>query len=194
MEFIYLIIALIFLVAIASSLSKLAKRKNRFTHYSEEVEKAAANLDVQLEKQYDSINSIFALIKNYDQKEYDFIKDITALRQKNISIFEKSSRLDAALQRVYTITDHTPQITATPMYNDLIREIRKEASETAEAKKRYNQAVTSYNKRIQMVPYSYFSKMWGFEKKPLFQTSTQSVEKHKIKTETEVYDAKSMFK
>jgi Uncharacterized conserved protein len=194
MDFIYIVIIVIFIIFIISFISKLFERKNKFTYYSEEVEKWAANLDVQLEKQYDSVNSIVALIKNYDSKEYEFVKDVTALRQKNLSIFEKSSKMDAALQKVYMVTDHTPKITATPMYNDLIREIRKEANETAEAKKRYNQAVSSYNKRISMAPYSYFAKIWGFEKKPLFQTSSKSVEKHKEKTEEEKYESKTLFK
>ena len=174
--------------------SKLLKKKNEFTYYSEDVEKWAANIDVQLEKQYDSINSIVSLIKNYDEKEYDFVKDVTALRQKNLSLFEKSHEMDIALQKVYSIIDRTPKITVTPMYSELLREIKKESNDTAAAKKRYNQIVSSYNKRISMSPYSYFAKIWGFEKKPLFQNSYGSVKKHKDKTTDETYSSKTLFK
>jgi len=147
-----------------------------------------------LEKQYDIINSIVNLIKNYDINEYNFVKDVTEIRGKNLSVFEKASSIDMALQRIYKITDLTPKITATPMYTDLIKEIKKESNNTASAKKRYNQAASSYNKRINMVPYSYFAKRWGFEKKPLFQSSYQSVQKHESKTDYETYNSKELFK
>jgi Uncharacterized conserved protein len=191
---VFLIIFLIVLIILIFYFAyKISRKRNEFTYYSEDVEKWASNLDVQLEKQYDSINSIISLIKNYDKKEYDFVKDVTEARRKNISIFEKSNDIDFALQRIYKIADRTPEITATPMYKDLIKEIKKESSNTASAKKRYTQAASSYNKRISMVPYSYFAKMWGFEKKPLFKTSYQSIQKHESKTKNEEYNSKKII-
>ena len=181
------------MIIIAYFLIKVSKKRNEFTYYSEDVEKWAANIDIQLEKQYDIINSLVNLIKNYDKKEYSFVKDVTEARHKNTSIFEKSGFVDITFQKIYTIIDQTPEITSTPMYKNLSKEIKKESSNTASAKMKYNQVASSYNKRISMIPYSYFAKKWGFEKKPLFKTFNQSVQKHESKTENEIYNSKTLF-
>ena len=189
-----LVLAIIVMLFIAYRFSKrLVKMHNKFTYYREDAEKWAANLDIQLEKQYDNIDSMSRLLRQYDQKEYDFVKDVTLARRRNGTIFQKSADMEMAMQKMYKVIEQTPQITSTPMYKELNQQIRKESDEVASAKRKYISAASSYNKRISMIPYSHFAKKWGFEKKELFQTSADSVEKHREGMGHKTYHSQELF-
>jgi len=184
---------LIIVVAAYLILHKLIRKKNEFTYYSEEVEKQAANIDIELEKQYDAINSLANVLQQHGDRELTFSKEVTLARGKNQTVFDRSSGIDMAMQQVYKMYNLTPRISSDPMYKRLMDDIKIEAENVAAAKRKYTATASSYNKRISMSPYSYFAKQWGFEKKELFQTSSGAVDKHNSKNEEERYNSKKIF-
>ncbi|WNY25813.1 LemA family protein [Methanolapillus millepedarum] len=193
MEQTWIIIIILAIIALIGFFTyrKLVKKHNEFTYYSEDVEKRAAAVDLQIEKQFDIIDSMARLLRQYDQKEYDFVKDVTAAKSGNV--FQRAATMEMAMQKMYQVVEQTPTITATSMYKDLNGQIKAEAEKTMYSKRKYNTVASSYNKRISMIPYSFFAKTWGFEKKPLFKSSTQLVEEHSEGMNGKKYKSKEIF-
>ncbi|MCL2862842.1 MAG: LemA family protein [Methanimicrococcus sp.] len=198
MDTVLILVGLLLIIIIVAAMfpfsRRLMKKKNEFIYYSQEAERHAANVGIQLERQSAAIYSMVSVLQQHTDRELAFSKEIIQALGENQTVFAKSDVIDTAMRQIYRIYHTVPKISGDPMYKTLMNEIKREAEVVATEKKRYTSAASSYNKRISMAPYSLFAKLWGFRKKELFQTSAGIVYQHKSGAKENVYEPKNLFK
>ena len=174
---VYVIIAIIILVAIYVfvTYNGLVQAKNI-------VKEAFSTMDIYLKKRWDLIPNLVEVVKGYMKHEESIIDSITEARQNLVnasSLDEKAeanNKLDSALNALMVIVENYPDLKASENFIQLQDELAGTENRIAVARKNYNDAVTSYNKAIQMFPGSIIAKMKKYEKVDYFEAAESKKE------------------
>ena len=121
---------------------------------SEKVDKELSNIDVQLERRADLIPNLVSTVKGYTSHETEIIDKITSAREnllKANTVSEKSTannELTNALNALMVVVENYPDLKANQNFIPLSDELAGTENRIANARRDYNDAVTSYNKLI----------------------------------------------
>ena len=171
-----IVLVVILVLIILTGLYAVTKN-NTFVGLREEVDKASANIDADLERRADLIPNLVSTVKGYMKHEETVIDSVTEARQNLLNaktLDEKataSSKLDSAINALMVIVENYPDLKASENFTQLQDELAGTENRIAVARKNYNDAATKYNKEIQMFPGSIIAKMKNYEKVPYFEVS-----------------------
>ena len=81
---------------------------------------------------------------------------------------QAQGQLSSALSRLMVVSERYPQLTATANFRDLQAQLEGTENRIAVERRRFNEAVLSYDASIKTVPAVFFAAALGFKEKPYF--------------------------
>jgi len=142
----------------------------------QEVEKAQAQVEVQLQRRYDLIPNLVESVKAVLTQEQEVFGDIAEARTRysgaqtgTAEKIEASNDLESAISRLLVIMENYPELKSDQTVQGLMDELAGTENRISVERQRYNDTVTDFNIMIKRFPANIVAKLFGFEERPLFE-------------------------
>ncbi len=174
-------IALIIIVVLVIAVIALY---NGLVSLRQKVKNAWSQIDVQLQRRFDLIPNLVETVKGYMGYESDVLTKVTELRTSwaNASTVKEKSELDSelsgALKTIMAVSENYPELKASTNFSQLQEELQNTENKISFSRQFYNDTVTKYNIKLQVVPSNIIASMFHFEPEQLFETESQEARKN----------------
>ena len=157
---------------------------NGFVDAEENVEQEWSKVETQYQRRADLIGNLVNTVKGAADFERSTLESVTNARAKATSINinpenltpemmeqfqEAQAQLSSGLGRLLATAENYPQLTATQGFRDLQAQLEGTENRIAVARDRFNEAATSFNKKVRRFPGTVFATVFGFDEKPQFE-------------------------
>ncbi len=142
------VVLMVYVVALYNGLVKLRNR----------IERAWAQIDVQLRRRYDLIPNLIETVNGYAAHERDTIEAVTRARAAALDaggVAEQAKaddELSSALKSLFAVSEAYPDLEANQAFLQLQEELSATEGRIAYARQFYNDTVFRYNTSIQSFP------------------------------------------
>ena len=175
---IVLIIVLIIVIVVVGLVlvgmyNGLVKQKNR-------VEGAWAQIDVQLKRRYDLIPNLVETVKGYATHEKETLEAVIQARNAGVSAqgpaqqAEAENMLTGALRSLFALSEAYPDLKANQNFLNLQEELTSSEDRIAYARQYYNDAVNTYNTKIESFPTSAMAKRLNYQQREYFEAEGEA--------------------
>ncbi|MFH1054295.1 MAG: LemA family protein [Candidatus Woesearchaeota archaeon] len=148
---------------------------NGLVRLDEDVNNKWAQVETVYQRRADLIPNLVETVKGAANFEKDTFLEVTEARTKWLNAGTLNSKVQAAnelegsLARLLVTFENYPQLKATQNYLALQDELANTENKISVERKRYNDAVTAFNKKTRTFPSNIFASMFGFEKRIYFE-------------------------
>ena len=148
------------------------------------VDNAWSQIDVQLQRRFDLIPNFVETVKGYMGHESATFEKIASLRSSwanSSSVSEKAAldnQLSETLKTIMAISENYPDLKANQNFSELSEELRNTENKISYARQFYNDTVTMYNTKLQVVPSNIIASMFKFKPRDLFETESDTARKN----------------
>lgn len=158
MKKILLVIAAIVAVALMGVFIVMGV-ENRAISYEEAIENTAGNIRVEEKRRFDLIPNLVDCVKQYDEHEYNTLKDVIAAR----SAGGQTASVDEVKTMIAAVAEAYPDLKSQKNYQELMNELAITENKISEMRKFYNRNVTDYKRYIRQFPSKQILNMRGYE-------------------------------
>ncbi|MEW6326642.1 MAG: LemA family protein [Thermodesulfobacteriota bacterium] len=178
-----LIIVAIIAVVLLIGYSFVKGTYNQLVALDEGVKAAWAQVENQLQRRYDLIPNYVNVVKGYAAHEKEVLVTVTEARTRVgqartvAEKIEANNSLSSALSRLLVVVERYPDLKANQNFIRLQDELAGTENRIATERRRYNQAVQTYNTRTRSFPENILAGLFGFTRAEFFQapqTATQA--------------------
>jgi len=172
---ILLIIAIIIVLLVLISVYYI----NRIIVFSNRIDNAWAQIDVQLKKRADLVPNLVETVKGYMKHEQKAIETVTKARERMLSAggvedkIKAGRELAAALKTIFAIAENYPNLKASENFKLLQEQLDGIESKIAYARQFYNDSTLSYNNTISTIPGRWFAGAMHRVKRPYFEITEE---------------------
>ena len=176
---VYIIIGIIVVLVIA-----VIAIYNGLVSARQKVENAWSQIDVQLQRRFDLIPNLVESVKGYMEHEKTVLAQVTSLRNSWAnanSVAEKATldnQLSDALKTIMAVAENYPDLKANQNFSELQEELRNTENKISFSRQFYNDTVTMYNTKLEVVPSNIIASMFKFKPKELFEVENEEVKKN----------------
>ena len=156
----------------------------------EEVKAAWAQVENQYQRRADLIPNLVETVKGYAAQEKGVLEEVTRLRSQwgearqsgdiNKSL-QAAQGLDGALGRLMVVVERYPDLKSNQNFMKLQDQLEGTENRISVERKRFNDSVLNYNKKIRTFPGDLFAGLFGFERMPLFEAEPEAKKAPKVK-------------
>ncbi|GAI91039.1 unnamed protein product [marine sediment metagenome] len=181
------IIGLVILVILLSIFFSIKGTYNTLVRLDEGIKGAWAQVENQLQRRYDLIPNYVETVKGYARHEKEVFLRVTEARSKvgsATNIKEKigaNNELSSALSRLLFVVERYPDLKANQNFIRLQDELAGTENRISVERRRYNEAVKTYNVRIRSFPTNILAGIFGFTKAEFFKVAAIAKEVPKVK-------------
>ncbi|MEB3884211.1 LemA family protein [Lyngbya sp. CCY1209] len=149
----------------------------------QQVQASWAQVENQLQRRADLIPQLLAVTEAQADQERDIVRLLTESRQQFLQAKSTDEKLAAmaemnsAIQQFNQYAIAAPELRSSQAFINLQYEIAGTENRIATERRRYNQAVQSYNQNRQRFPTSVVGGLFGFDRQPFFQAENTEVPK-----------------
>ncbi|EEV19217.1 LemA family protein [Treponema vincentii] len=186
-----LIILGIIVLIIFSLYGCVSSSYNSMVTADENVKAAWSQVENVYQRRFDLIPNLVNTVKGYANHEEKVFTEIAEMRSRaggviNVSdevlndpeSFEKfqkvQSDLGGALQRLLAVAENYPELKANENFRDLQSQLEGTENRIAVERKRFNEAVQTYNMLVRRFPQAFLANMFGFREKAYFKADEQA--------------------
>ena len=148
------------------------------------VKNAWSQIDVQLQRRFDLIPNLVESVKGYMEHEKSVLEKVTELRTSwaNATTVSEKAELDnqlsGALKTIMSVTENYPDLKANQNFAELTEELRNTENKVSYSRQFYNDSVTMYNNKLEMVPTNMIASMFKFEPAELYRVDAEEVKQN----------------
>ena len=157
---------------------------NGLVSQDETVANSWANVEAAYQRRADLIPQLVNTVKGYANHEKSTLDAVVSARTKatqmtvsvddlseeNIQKFQEAQgEVGAAIGRLLAITESYPELKANENFSELQAQLEGTENRINEVRKKYNDAVKTYNISVRRFPNNILSGMFGFERKAEFK-------------------------
>ncbi len=168
------------LLWLAGAYNGLVKLRNRYRN-------AFAQIDVQLKRRHDLIPNLVETAKGYMKHERETLEAVIAARNaaesarsgispddagRMQSLMAAESGLGSVLGRLFALSEAYPELKANQNMMQLSEELTSTENKVSFARQAYNDAVTTYNTKIESFPTNLIAGAFNFTRAVLFEVAT----------------------
>lgn len=172
MGLVIVVILVVVVVAVVLMYNGLVGSRNK-------VKNAWSQIDVQLQRRFDLIPNLVEAVKGYMEHEQETLTKVTELRTSwaNAQTVSEKAELDnqlsGALKTIMAVSENYPDLKANQNFNTLQEELRSTENKISYARQFYNDSVTMYNTKLQVIPTNIIAGMFNFQPEELFKTDSE---------------------
>lgn len=169
---IVLVIVVLLVAAFVGMYNSLVQLRNK-------ADNAWSQIDVQLQRRFDLIPNLVESVKGYMAHEEGVLTKVTELRTSwaNASTVNEKAELDnqlsGALKTIMAVSEAYPDLKANTNFAELQEELRSTEDKIGYSRQFYNDSVTMYNTKLQVIPTNIIAGICGFKEKELFKTTSE---------------------
>ena len=185
MFLIFIILAVIFILVVAIVLAIVAAvLYNDLVKLRQNVKNAWSQIDVQLQRRYDLIPNLVETVKGYMEHENTTLTKVTDLRNAwaNASTLAEKARIDdqlsSAIKTIFAVSENYPDLKANQNFIQLQQELTNTEDKLSFSRQFYNDSVTKYNTKIELVPSNLIASMFHFKPEELFKIDSEEAKKN----------------
>jgi LemA protein len=147
---------------------------NTFVTLDETVKSSWAQVENQLQRRYDLIPNLVETVKGYAKQEKDVLIEVTNARArvggagKIPDKIAANNELSSALSRLLVVVEKYPDLKSNQNFLRLQDELAGTENRIAVERRRYNEAVQSYNVAVRSFPGNIVAGVFGFEQAAFF--------------------------
>ena len=154
---------------------------NTIQTYDEQVNSAASQIKVQLQRRADLIPNLVATVKGFAHQESLVYIAVAEARSRLLNAVQSGSlpqmadanqALNAPLGRLLAIAENYPQLKSNENFRALQDELTGTENRIAVSRQDYNDAVSRYNAYIRRFPQVMTAKLTGAKAREYFQLQT----------------------
>jgi len=181
------IAGIVILVILLSIFFSIKGTYNTLVRLDEGIKGAWAQVENQLQRRYDLIPNYVETVKGYARHEKEVFLRVTEARSKvgsATNIKEKigaNNELSSALSRLLFVVERYPDLKANQNFIRLQDELAGTENRISVERRRYNEAVKTYNVKIRSFPTNILAGIFGFTKAEFFKVAAIAKEVPKIK-------------
>ena len=148
------------------------------------VDNAWSQIDVQLQRRFDLIPNFVETVKGYMQHESSTFEKIANLRTSwanSNSVSEKASlnnELSDTLKTIMAVSENYPELKANQNFSELSEELRNTENKISFSRQFYNDTVTMYNTKLEVVPSNIIAGIFNFKPRDLFEAQSDEARKN----------------
>jgi LemA protein len=163
---------------------------NKIQQQDEAVTASWSEVLNQYQRRADLVPNLVNTVKGYAQQEEKVLTEVTEARARvgginatpelvnDPAAFEKfqqaQGQLTSALSRLLVVTENYPNLKSDAAFRDLQAQLEGTENRIAVARKRYIDAVQTYNVTIRSFPSNLTAKMFGHSVKPNFKVENEA--------------------
>lgn len=182
----WIIIGIILLLVVVLPYSMFKNTYNQLVSLDEAVKRSWSDVETQLQRRYDLIPNLVETVKGYAAHEREVFVQVTEARSRVAGAqtiqekIEANNQLSTALSRLLLVVERYPELKANQNFIRLQDELAGTENRIAVARRRYNQAVQEYNRKIRSFPTVILARMLNFTEKPYFEAPKAAQEAPKV--------------
>ncbi len=176
------VVVLLVVILLLSSVSTY----NGLVGADQNVQGKWGQVEVVMQERSDKIVNLVEVVKGYTKHEEKVFSDIAAARSVLYNAGDVNSKLQAddslnnSLRQLLVIVENYPDLKADSQYHDLAQVIDESENKISQERRRFNEAVQSYNLQVKRFPGNIFAGFMGFGPKDYFQSSPGAAEAPKV--------------
>lgn len=156
---------------------------NSLVSDQENAKQAWAQVESQYQRRFDLIPNYVEVVKGYAKHEQETFTKITEMRSKigqtNVNNLDaegfqqynqQQTELGNMLSRLLVVVENYPELKANENFAKLQDELAGTENRISVERMRYNEKVTSFNKKLRTIPYNFVSGFGDFERLPLYES------------------------
>ncbi len=156
---------------------------NGFVRQDENVNRAWGNVETVLQRRYDLIPNVVNTVKGFASHEKELLTEVTRLRSQwgaakasgnTAQSVKTAGMLESALGRLMVVVEKYPDLKANQNFLALQEELSGTENRISVERRRYNDAVASYNQSIRNFPGNLLANVMGFERKEAFESTPEA--------------------
>lgn len=150
---------------------------NNLVRLKRNIEKASSNIDVLLKQRNDEIPKLVDSAQEYMDYEKDVLNEITEARTEVQSANTPEEKAEAdqmmknALGNFFAVAEDYPDLKSTEQFQQLQERISSIEDQISDRREFYNSSVTTYNTRINQIPYNILAGSMNYTEKEVFEAS-----------------------
>lgn len=158
---------------------------NTMVTMEENVNTQWSNVETQYQRRYDLIPNLVNTVKGFAAQEKEVLVGVTEARAKASSMTidpsnlndqtlaqfnQTQGQLNSALSRLLVTVERYPELKSNQNFLELQAQLEGTENRITVARQRFNAAAQEYNTYIRKFPANTLAGMYGFERKPLFES------------------------
>ena len=157
---------------------------NNLVRLRQKVRNAWSQIDVQLQRRFDLIPNLVDTVKGYMNHEEGTLTKIAELRTSwanASSVGEKAeldNQLSGALKTIMAVSESYPDLKANTNFSELQEELQNTENKLSFSRQFYNDTVTMYNTKLEVIPSNIIASMFHFEPAELFKVDSDEAIKN----------------
>ena len=174
---IVLAIIVVLIIAIISIYNNLVRLRQK-------VKNSWSQIDVQLQRRFDLIPNLVETVKGYMAHEEGVLTKVTELRTSwaNAGSIKEKAELDnelsGALKTIMAVSENYPDLKANQNFSELQQELQNTENKISFSRQFYNDSVTMYNTKLEVVPSNIIASMFGFKPEEFFKVESEEARKN----------------
>lgn len=148
---------------------------NGLVRLNRNIDEAWSNIDVLRKQRADELPKLIDTVKQYMEHERGVLEDVTEARTEAQQASspdeagEADSQLQGALGELFAVAEDYPELKADENFQQLQARISSIEEQIADRREFYNDSVTTYNIRINQIPYNLVAGPAGYTERDLFE-------------------------
>ena len=145
-----------------------------------------SQIDVVLKTRADLIPNLVETVKGYANHESETLEAVIQARNSYVTAttpedqMKASGEITGALSKLFALSESYPDLKANANFMDLQQKLTETEDKIRYARQFYNDAVTKYNNKIEVVPSNIIAGMFHFEAAKLFEVAEADREAPKV--------------
>ena len=185
MFLVFVILAFVFVLVVAIVLAIVGVViYNNLVKLRQNVKNAWSQIDVQLQRRFDLIPNLVETVKGYMEHENATLTKVTDLRNAwaNASTLAEKAKIDdqlsSAIKTIFAVSENYPDLKANQNFMQLQQELTNTEDKLSFSRQFYNDSVTKYNTKIELVPSNLIASMFHFKPEELFRVDSEEAKKN----------------
>ena len=172
------------LIIIAVLVILVISMYNSLVRLRQKVKNSWSQIDVQLQRRFDLIPNLVETVKGYMEHEDEVLTKVAELRTSWAnagSVHEKAElddQLSGALKTIMAVSENYPDLKANQNFSELQQELQNTENKISFSRQFYNDSVTMYNTKLEIVPSNIIASMFGFKPEELFKAESEEARKN----------------
>ncbi len=186
MKPVWIVLGIIALIVVGVG-GTVVSKWNQLVTMDTDIKAKWAQVDNQLQRRADLIPNLVETVKGFAGQERAVIDSVTAARAKLAGAgsvpdrIAASNELSSALSRLLVVVENYPTLKSDVTFTRLMDELAGTENRLSVERKRYNDAVQTYNVAVRRFPGNLIAGILGFREQPYFEVPAAARQAPQVK-------------